>query len=95
VIAANLPMDEITGLKEMFHSMDKDGRCAHLLCKALKCAVEFMCMCIVQVYLWCISGLQVEQLCCACETECGELHDSWHWRLWHACSGRPALPTCS
>jgi hypothetical protein len=30
VIAANLPMDEITGLKEMFHSMDKDGRCAHM-----------------------------------------------------------------
>jgi calcium-dependent protein kinase len=27
VIAANLPMDEITGLKEMFHSMDKDLRC--------------------------------------------------------------------
>ncbi|WIA08867.1 hypothetical protein OEZ85_008288 [Tetradesmus obliquus] len=25
VIAANLPMDEITGLKEMFHSMDKDA----------------------------------------------------------------------
>lgn len=26
VIASNLPIDEITGLKEMFHSMDKDGR---------------------------------------------------------------------
>jgi hypothetical protein len=30
VIAANLPMDEITGLKEMFHSMDKDLRCAQM-----------------------------------------------------------------
>lgn len=25
VIAANLPLDEITGLSEMFHSLDKDG----------------------------------------------------------------------
>lgn len=28
VIAANLPDEEITGLKEMFEAMDKDGRCA-------------------------------------------------------------------
>lgn len=29
VIAGNLPMDEIVGLKEMFHAMDKDGRSIH------------------------------------------------------------------
>lgn len=27
VIAANLPDEEITGLREMFEAMDKDGRC--------------------------------------------------------------------
>lgn len=27
VIAANLPAEEIVGLKEMFEAMDKDGRC--------------------------------------------------------------------
>lgn len=26
VIASNLPAEEITGLKEMFEAMDKDGR---------------------------------------------------------------------
>lgn len=29
VIAGNLPMDEIVGLKEMFHAMDKDSRSGH------------------------------------------------------------------
>ena len=30
VIAGNLPMDEIVGLKEMFHAMDKDDRSARM-----------------------------------------------------------------
>jgi len=36
VIASNLPAEEITGLKEMFEAMDKDGRCVtHMLASTL------------------------------------------------------------
>lgn len=55
VIAANLPMDEITGLKEMFHSMDKDARCGSVAAQMtwLLIAVGYLVVCMRMCTLGC------------------------------------------